>query len=131
MLVELVVDDATALLYLTGWRAPKAFAALATKLPAAVPAQVGEGLLSLKLDLAVAPEGHRRDACPGEVVYWPPASSVLVVLSDRCVKIPSPASVLGFVARGLNSLRRLADGRYEARLRLTDRVDVDGPLVHP
>ncbi len=131
MLVELVVDGATALLYLTGWRAPKAFAALATKLPAVVPVKVGEGLLSLKLDLAVAPEGHKYIVCPGEVVYWPPASSVLVALSDRCARFPSPASVLGFVARGLDSLRRLAEGRYKASLRLTDRVDVEGPLVHP
>jgi len=131
VLVKLVVDGVTASLYLTGWRAPKAFVALATKLPAVAPARVGEGLLSLKLDLAVAPEGHRLDACPGEVVYWPPASSILVVLSDRCVGFPSPASMLGFVARGLDSLRRLAEGRYKAKLEPTNGVDVEGSLVNP
>lgn len=131
MLVELAVGSATAFVYFTGWRAPRAFAALAAKLPAVVPAQVSGKLLSLKLDLAVAPEGHRLDACPGEVLYWPPASSILVVLSDRCVKIPSPASVLGFVVEGFDSLQRLAEGSYEAKLKPTHGVNVERPLINP
>jgi len=116
--------------YLTGWRAPKAYAALVGKLPATTRARVLGGLLSLKLDLAVTHEGHRSVLCPGEVAYWPPAASVVAVLSADNVKMPSPVSLLGFVVSGLGTLRLLPEGSYEARLDFADREDVERSLAH-
>jgi len=129
VIVKLTVGGANAHVYLTGWRAPKAYAALIGKLPATTRARVLGSLLSLKLDLAVTHEGHRSVLCPGEVAYWPPATSVVVTLSADCVKMPSPVSLLGFVVSGLEALRLLAEGFYEAKLDFADGKDVEGPLA--
>ena len=129
MIVKLTVGGATARVYLTGWRTPKAYAALISKLPATTRARVLGGLLSLKFDLTVTHEGHRSVLCPGEVAYWPPATSIVVTLSADCAKMPSPVSLLGFVVSGLEALRLLAEGFYEAKLDFADGKDVEGPLA--
>ncbi|MCC6066060.1 MAG: hypothetical protein LM576_08765 [Thermofilum sp.] len=130
MIARLAVGGRAARVYLTWWRAPKTYAALVSRLPAATRARIAGGLLSLELNLSVTHEGHRSTICPGEVAYWPPASSVIVVLSPECVRVPSPASPLGLVVSGLEALRLLPDGVYEATLDPADREDVKGPLAH-
>ncbi|MEM2824239.1 MAG: cyclophilin-like family protein [Thermofilaceae archaeon] len=129
MLVSLSLDHVKAVIYVSGLSSPKTRKALIQALPARAKARrVMDGLLIIELNLRVAPEGHRRTLCRGEVAYWPPASSLVVALWRGCREVASPLNYLGFVVEGVEALESLS-GTFDAELWPSDWENVKGSLI--
>ncbi len=112
------VAGVEAVIYVSGLSPSRTRARLLERLPLRSTARADGALVSVDVDLGVAPEGHRRVLGAGEVAYWPPAPALVIAV--ELVKLASPATPLGFVVEGLDGLRQLR-GTYEAELRPADR----------
>ena len=110
----------TAVVYLSGFKCPKTFEALAASTPIkGLAHRVGE-LLLIRVELEVGLELLQEVLEAGEVAFWPPARSIVIALKSR-VRIPSPVNYLGFVLEGLDVLRSISDCEELEALLLLER----------
>lgn len=120
--VVLRFDGHVATAVLDGTAVARDFAAaLPITLPLSDPmGQAKSGRLPFSRSLDVAGADRTFQTTVGELVYWPPSSTVAVMYDDLGHSVPAPGLVrLGFVDSGLDSIST-AGSRFEVRIEPAD-----------